>query len=105
MALKTSNYTVAESGVELPVAYALVIGIDTNGKAILGIGSSRENVLKGVIVKRVTIDCKFNRNGDLMTQAYESATQPKMVTITDDDGVEKEVKSLPYFHNWQDDIV
>ena len=107
MALKTTNYTVAETGAVLPNAVALVTHLDTvNNKATLSIAANRENALNGIVAKKVTVDCDFDRSGDLMTQAYKSATQPKTDKIVNEEtGEEKEVRVLPYFHNWQDDIV
>ena len=49
MALKTTNYTVAETGVILSEAIALVTNIDTiNNKATLSIATNRENAEKGI---------------------------------------------------------
>ena len=107
MALKTSNYKVAETGAILPNAVALVTHLDTvNNKAVLSIAESRESALKGIAVKKIEIECVFDRNGDMLKQAYESATQPKMVKMVDQkSGEEKECKVLPYFYNWENDII
>jgi hypothetical protein len=108
MGLKTTNYQVAETGVVLPTAVAIVTNIDRlTNKATLGIAVSRENALKGLFVKKVDIlDCKFDFSADLATQAYETATKPKIEMRPDEEtGEEKEYKVLPYFHNWQDDRV
>ena len=103
MALKTTNYTVAETGVILSEAIALVTNIDTiNNKATLSIATNRENAEKGIVVKKVDIKCEFDRNGNLMEQAYISATKPSTLKVN---GNKVTVSSLPYFSGWENEIL
>lgn len=112
--LKTTNYLIKETNLTLPVAYAGITKIKTNGlngTATLSIQSSRENVLlvrKGELkaLKEVSIDFVVDYDEHISTTIYEKAKGFIEMEAWDYKTNQVVMKQCPnYFNGWQDDII
>ena len=94
MGLKTTNYTIEKTGIELPKAYALIgrLYMDKDGTAAADfhIQSTRDNALELEPLEIKTIEFTPDRNGNLYEQAYIAAKS--VLKGWEDDIVTEEVE-------------
>lgn len=112
--LKTTNYLIKETNLTLPIAYAGITKIKTNGlngTATLSIQSSRENVLlvrqgKLKALKEVSIDFTVDYDKHIPEEIYNTAKGYIEREVWDEETNQVVMKQYPnYFNGWKDDII
>lgn len=110
MGFKTTNYEIPELGLTLPSAYAVVKGLQVNGKvgeAVFAIQQNRDDAFDKEPLKTVRIYFTVNREENIMTTAYNKAkeiVEGEEVLNEETGEYEKQVLKMP-FSDWEDDLV
>ena len=102
MGLKTRNYTIAENGLTLPEAYAVIRNLNVygeRGNAEFAIQASREKAINLAPLKTVHLEFTVNRNENPYVTAYNLAKSTRDLTI----GEHTVTKKMP-FYGWEDDV-
>ena len=108
MGLKKTNYEIAELGITLPVAYAMVKDIEIRGEqalATIAVQQSRDFALTKKPIATAAIRFKVNRNENPYETAYKLAKGIRKQPVRNEETQRVEMVDVPMpFHDWEDDI-
>ena len=103
MGLKTRNYTIEESGLTIPEAYAIIKNLSVKGEDAyveMVVQTSRENALNLAPLQTVKFNCRVNRNENPFVTAYNFSKR-KFEKHLPNEEVREEYNP---FYGWDDDI-
>lgn len=112
--LKTTNYTIKDNGLELPIAYAGITEIQVNGVkgfARISVHNSRENVTlvrEGKLkpLEEVLLTFRADYNKHIPEEIYNLAKSKVDIQYFNEETEQVETKVEYYpFYGWDNDII